>query len=82
LIKEIIFRTCEWNGEEHPDTLTAANNLAAAYTSEGKFPHAEALVAQVLEVRKRVLGAEHPSTPGPRGTSIAIAIVAGWPLAS
>ncbi|KAF8541462.1 hypothetical protein BDD12DRAFT_829275 [Trichophaea hybrida] len=37
-------------------------NLASTYSGQGKFGEAEQLEVQVIEVRKRVLGAEHPGT--------------------
>jgi len=49
-------------GPEHPDTLTALNNLAVAYVHEGKYAQAEALDSPTLEIRRRVLGPEHPDT--------------------
>ena len=49
-------------GEEHPDTLTSASNLALTYSQQGKHAEAEALQVAVLAVRKRVLGEEHPNT--------------------
>ena len=38
------------------------NNLADAYSDEGKYAQAEALYSQILEIRRRVLGPEHPGT--------------------
>jgi eukaryotic-like serine/threonine-protein kinase len=49
-------------GPEHPDTLTATNNLAMIYRDQGKYPAAEALESRTLEARRRVLGPEHPDT--------------------
>jgi tetratricopeptide (TPR) repeat protein len=40
------------------------NNLASVYTDEGKYARAEALYGQILEIKRRVLGPEHPSTLG------------------
>jgi hypothetical protein len=36
------------------------NNLAGTYETQGRYKEAETLNLQVLEIRKRVLGAEHP----------------------
>ena len=47
---------------EHPDTLTSIANLASTYRNQGRWKEAEALAIQVMETRKRVLGAEHPDT--------------------
>ncbi|KIX06337.1 uncharacterized protein Z518_04313 [Rhinocladiella mackenziei CBS 650.93] len=37
-------------------------NLASTYRNQGRWKEAEELEVQVMETRKRVLGAEHPST--------------------
>ena len=49
-------------GEDHPDTLTSMNNLAATYWALGRTNEAAALHEKVLESRKRTLGEEHPDT--------------------
>ena len=49
-------------GEEHPNTLTSASNLALTYSQQGKHAEAETLQVAVLAVEKRVLGEEHPDT--------------------
>ena len=49
-------------GEEHPDTLTAMNNLALTLGAQGDLTGARALEEQVLTVRRRVLGEEHLDT--------------------
>ena len=38
------------------------NNLANVYYAQGKYPQAEALDSQALEIQRRVLGPEHPDT--------------------
>jgi tetratricopeptide (TPR) repeat protein len=38
------------------------NNLAIVYSKEGRYGDAEALGSQALEIRRRVLGPEHPET--------------------
>ena len=38
------------------------NNLAAAYSSQGKYRDAEVLYKQCLDKRKVVLGETHPET--------------------
>jgi eukaryotic-like serine/threonine-protein kinase len=49
-------------GEEHPDTLTADNNLGQLHREQGKYAEAEQVLASALKVRRRVLGEEHPDT--------------------
>jgi tetratricopeptide (TPR) repeat protein len=49
-------------GEEHPDTLTSANNLAEAYQAAERLNQAIPLFKQTLANRRRVLGADHPDT--------------------
>ena len=40
----------------------SANNLAGSLSGQGKHAVAERINRKVLEVRQRVLGAEHPDT--------------------
>ncbi|KAG2489758.1 hypothetical protein HYH03_011710 [Edaphochlamys debaryana] len=49
-------------GEEHPDTVTALNNLAICINEQGRHTEAEPLYRQALDMRRRVLGKEHPDT--------------------
>jgi hypothetical protein len=42
--------------------LTSASNLAISLVDQGKYADAERIEREVLGVKKRVLGAEHPST--------------------
>ncbi|MGD2110334.1 MAG: serine/threonine-protein kinase, partial [Phycisphaerae bacterium] len=49
-------------GEEHPETLVAANKLARLYAHEGLSDEAESLYLKTLELRRRVLGEDHPHT--------------------
>ncbi len=49
-------------GEEHPDTLTSAGNLASSLWGLGKYAQAERVEREVLGVKRRVLGEEHPET--------------------
>ncbi|KAK3380825.1 hypothetical protein B0H63DRAFT_474432 [Podospora didyma] len=37
-------------------------NLASTYRNQGRWKEAEELGVQVMEIRKRVLGEEHPNT--------------------
>ena len=43
-------------------TLNTMSNLAVFYVNEGKNAEAEPLVTKTIEVRRRVLGEEHPDT--------------------
>ncbi|TCJ89409.1 tetratricopeptide repeat protein [Nocardia alba] len=47
-------------GDDHPDTLTTRNNLAAAYQSAGRFAEAIALYERTFTDSERGLGADHP----------------------
>jgi len=49
-------------GPGHPDTLTAQNNLAAAYRDAGRFDEAIPLFERTLVARERALGPAHPET--------------------
>ena len=49
-------------GQEHPDTLLSANNLAGLFQDQGRLAEAEPLFKRALEARERVLGKEHPET--------------------
>ncbi|MEU2107157.1 FxSxx-COOH system tetratricopeptide repeat protein [Nocardia sp. NPDC019255] len=49
-------------GTDHPDTLTARNNLAGAYQSAGRLTEAIPLYEQTLADRERILGLDHPDT--------------------
>jgi tetratricopeptide (TPR) repeat protein len=48
--------------EKNKERLTAAGNLANALDSQGKHVEAETIHREVLAVRRRVLGPEHPNT--------------------
>jgi tetratricopeptide (TPR) repeat protein len=47
-------------GDEHPNTLSSASNLAGLYEPQGRYGEAEPLYRRALEASERVLGAEHP----------------------
>jgi tetratricopeptide (TPR) repeat protein len=47
---------------EHLDTLTSTDNLASVLQSQGRWKEAEKLYPQVIEIRKRLLGAENRDT--------------------
>ncbi|KJZ69702.1 hypothetical protein HIM_10908 [Hirsutella minnesotensis 3608] len=48
--------------EELGETLISMANLASTYRHQGRWKEAEELGVRVIEVRKRVLGEEHPET--------------------
>ncbi len=49
-------------GEDHPDTLTSANNLARDLSELGDYQQARTLDEDTLARRRRVLGEDHPDT--------------------
>ncbi len=49
-------------GEEHPDTLTAMNNLAQTLNAQGDLAGARKLEEQALAASRRLPGEEHPDT--------------------
>ena len=49
-------------GEDHPDTLTSANNLAIDLRALGDHQAARELDEDTLARRRRVLGEDHPDT--------------------
>jgi hypothetical protein len=53
---------CTLKGEDHPDTLTAANNLANRLGAVGRYEQARALDEDTLTRRRRILGDDHPDT--------------------
>jgi len=48
------------NGPENNDAQQFRGNLAEAYGADGKYPQAEALVSQILEVQRRKQRADDP----------------------
>jgi hypothetical protein len=54
--------TAERLPEEDDQRLRAAENMADALNSQGKFTEAQTLYREMLEVLPRVLGPEHPNT--------------------
>ena len=48
--------------EDDGERLTAAGNLADSLSSQGKYDEAETMQREVLAVKQRVLGADHPDT--------------------
>ncbi|MGW1789224.1 tetratricopeptide repeat protein [Streptomyces tubercidicus] len=49
-------------GHDHPDTLTACNNLAIAYNDAGRAQEALVLWERVLADSERLFGHDHPDT--------------------
>ena len=49
-------------GDDHPDTLTSANNLAVDLRALGERRRARELDEDTLARRRRVLGDDHPDT--------------------
>ena len=54
-------RVCD-QAEESAERLGAAHNLAACRVRDGEYAEAERIQREVLGVRRRVLGEEHPYT--------------------
>ena len=48
-------------GEDHPDTLAAASNLAVSLRAAGEYQAARELGEDTLARRRRVLGEDHAS---------------------
>jgi Tetratricopeptide repeat/TIR domain len=49
-------------GDEHPDTLAGANNLAETLRDLGDYPAARDLHQSTYDTYRRLLGADHPNT--------------------
>ena len=49
-------------GEDHPDTLRSASNLAIDLSYLGEYQAARELDEDTLARRRRVLGEDHPDT--------------------
>ena len=49
-------------GDDHPDTLTSASNLALVLVALGEQQRARALDDDTLTRRRRILGEDHPDT--------------------
>ena len=49
-------------GDDHPDTLASANNLATDLRALGEYQQARDLDEDTLARRRRVLGDDHPDT--------------------
>ena len=49
-------------GEQHPNTLMAMNNLGAILLVQGDYLGAQEINEKVLSIRRKVLGEDHPDT--------------------
>jgi len=49
-------------GDDHPDTLASAGNLAIVLHAQGEVQAARDLFQDTLDRRRRVLGDDHPDT--------------------
>ena len=50
--------------EEHPSTLTSIVNLASTYWNQGRWDEAIELIQVVVNLRTKIIGANHPDTLG------------------
>jgi hypothetical protein len=74
MVREVLDLQRRVLGPEHPGTLTTMGNLAACLNGQGlalaveglegqgKLAEAEEMLREVLGVKRRVLGPEHPDT--------------------
>ena len=46
----------------HPEYATRLNNLAFVVQAQGRYPEAETLYKEALEIDRKALGDAHPST--------------------
>src|SRR6266567_3689972 len=67
-------------GEDHPDTLAAASNLAVSLRAVGEYQAARELDEDTLARRRRVLGEDHPDTlASADGLAVSLRAVGGHP---
>ena len=63
LQEEVLQKSKEILGDDHPSTLTSMNNLASMmYRQQGRLDEAANLEEEVLQKRKEILGDDHPGT--------------------
>jgi hypothetical protein len=60
--KEVVENMRRILGDEHPDTITAMNNLAMTLRDLGQLDEAATIKKEVVENMRRILGDEHPDT--------------------
>ena len=66
-------------GEDHPDTLAAASNLAVSLRAAGEYQAARELDEDTLARRRRVLGEDHPDTlTSADGLAVSLRAVGGY----
>lgn len=49
-------------GADHPSVASSLSDLAALYSSQGKYEQAQPLYKRALQIREQKLGPEHPNT--------------------
>jgi tetratricopeptide (TPR) repeat protein len=62
LIHRVIRGSALLHGENNPNSLGQKSNLAQLFARQGKWAEAKALELEVLEIRKRTLGMDNPTT--------------------
>ena len=62
LLEEAVAGQRRVMGDEHPETLTAINNLGTLLSSQGNLAEAERMVRRVLVGHESTLGRDHPGT--------------------
>jgi tetratricopeptide (TPR) repeat protein len=61
LYQRALARSRQMFGEEHENTATSLNNLAAVYDNQGKYDEAIKLYKEAKEITRKALGKEHPA---------------------
>ena len=64
-------------GEEHAYTLLFTGNLANSYVKQQRYDEAESLYRRALEIARRVLGEEHPTTRDQRYNLACLMAISG-----
>ncbi|MFI8290170.1 tetratricopeptide repeat protein, partial [Streptomyces sp. NPDC085614] len=62
LAADTLTRQRQTLGEDHPDTLSTASNLAIDLAALGQVEEARDLAADTLTRQRQVLGEDHPNT--------------------
>lgn len=60
LMNDALSRSIATRGEEHEDTATLMNNMAAIMLQTGNYGPAESYFAKAINIRQAVLGARYP----------------------
>jgi hypothetical protein len=60
--KEVLEKRQMMLGDEHPDTISAMNNLANTLSDQDKLDEAVRMSQNALEMSERALGTDHPTT--------------------